>query len=44
LSGTPARIKRLAPLLGEHNYEVMMDVAGLSENEVDLLIEEKVLF
>ena len=44
LSGTPARIKRLAPLLGEHTYEVMMDVAGLSENEVDLLIEEKVLF
>ena len=44
LSKTPARIKRLGPLLGEHNYEVMMDIAGLSENEVDLLIEEEVLF
>ena len=44
LSGTPARIERLAPLLGEHNYDVMMELAGLSKDEVDLLIEEKVLF
>lgn len=44
LSKTPAKIKRLAPLLGEHTYDVLMSLAGLTRPEVDLLIEEKVLF
>ncbi len=44
LSETPAQIKRLAPLLGEHTYDVLMSLAGLTRPEVDLLVEEKVLF
>ena len=44
LSETPAQIKRLAPPLGEHTYDVLMSLAGLTRPEVDLLVEEKVLF
>ena len=44
LSETPAQIKRLAPLLGEHTYDVLINLAGLTRPEVDLLVEEKVLF
>lgn len=33
LSRTPARLRSAAPLLGEHTYRVMRDIAGLSDNE-----------
>ncbi|MFT4212912.1 MAG: CoA transferase [Microbacterium sp.] len=38
LSRTPARISRTAPLLGEHNQEVLRDVVGLSQEELDAFI------
>ena len=37
LSRTPARIGRPAPLLGEHNREVLTDWAGLSDDELAAL-------
>jgi crotonobetainyl-CoA:carnitine CoA-transferase CaiB-like acyl-CoA transferase len=35
LSATPVEAYRPAPMLGEHNAEVLRDLLGLSENEID---------
>jgi benzylsuccinate CoA-transferase BbsF subunit len=36
--------ERAAPLLGEHTREIVTSLLGLSETEVDALVEEKVLW
>ena len=36
--------ERAAPLLGEHSREIMTSLLGLSDAEVDTLVEEKVLW
>lgn len=43
-SGTPAQIKSTAPSLGEHSYEVCMNILGYSKEQVDELIEKNVLY
>ena len=44
LSRTPPRIRRHAPLLGEHNNEVFCGLLGLQEGEVSRLQEEQVIW
>lgn len=43
LSRTPGRLRRHAPLLGEHNEYVLRDLLGLSDGEIAALEERKVL-
>jgi len=43
LSGTPMRISRRAPLIGEHNTEIYRDELGISESELRDLRAAKVL-
>ena len=43
LSETPGAIKRSAPLLGEHNKELLKEFFDYSEAEVEKMIEEGVL-
>jgi crotonobetainyl-CoA:carnitine CoA-transferase CaiB-like acyl-CoA transferase len=42
LSRTPARYHAPAPLLGEHSAAVLKEILGLSDAEIDRLIEEGV--
>ena len=44
LSRTPPRIRRHAPLLGEHNREVFCGLLGLDESEVSRLEEKQVIW
>jgi len=44
LSGTPARVERPAPLLGEHNYQVFGELLGLPTREIDELIQAGVIY
>ena len=39
LSGTPARMNRRAPLLGEHNEAVVCDRLGFSREELDAMLD-----
>ena len=43
LSGSHRRIARGAPGLGQHNHLVFSDLLGIAPDEVDRLIDEKVL-
>jgi benzylsuccinate CoA-transferase BbsF subunit len=44
LSDTPGRVRGLAPLMGEHTYEIARELLGLSEEEIKSLDKEKVLY
>jgi benzylsuccinate CoA-transferase BbsF subunit len=44
LSETPASIRRHAPLLGEHNYEIFERRLGMSREEIKRLEEEQVIY
>jgi benzylsuccinate CoA-transferase BbsF subunit len=43
LSEGSGAIERPGPLLGEHNREILSDLVGYSDAEIDRLIEEKVV-
>ena len=43
LSETQAKIRRPAPTLGEHNYEVYEQLLGLNKEEVDNMLIEKTI-
>ena len=43
-SRTPGKIRRPAPLLGEHNRYVFCQLLGMSEEEVSRLEEEKAIY
>jgi benzylsuccinate CoA-transferase BbsF subunit len=43
LSRTPAELRRAAPLIGEHTFEVATELLGLSADEVATLVTEGVL-
>lgn len=44
LSQTPPEIHRHAPLLGEHNKYVLCELCGIPEEEVDRLVQEKIVY
>jgi benzylsuccinate CoA-transferase BbsF subunit len=44
LSGTPARIRRHAPSLGEHQQRIFEELLGMSAAEIENLKEEKVIY
>ena len=44
LNRTPPRIRRHAPLLGEHNHEVFCGLLGLAEEDLSQLEEEQVIW
>lgn len=44
LSSTPAKIYRHGPLLGEHNQYVFGELLGLTDSEIQQLIEDKVIY
>ena len=44
LSKSPSRVRRHAPLLGEHNWEVLCGHLGLSEGELAELEERRVVY
>jgi crotonobetainyl-CoA:carnitine CoA-transferase CaiB-like acyl-CoA transferase len=43
LCGTPPRVREPAPLLGQHTREVLTQLLGLTENDVDVLERDGVL-
>ena len=44
LSETPGKVRGVAPLMGEHTYEIARNLLGLSDEEIKKLDEEKVLY
>ena len=44
LSETPGKVRGLAPLMGEHTYEIARNLLGLNDAEIKKLDEEKVLY
>jgi crotonobetainyl-CoA:carnitine CoA-transferase CaiB-like acyl-CoA transferase len=44
LSDTPGRISRPAPLLGEHNHYVFGELLGLSDAEIQQLMEAQAIY
>jgi crotonobetainyl-CoA:carnitine CoA-transferase CaiB-like acyl-CoA transferase len=40
-NGSPWRISRRAPLIGEHNLEIFCDELGLSRGEFSVLVESR---
>jgi crotonobetainyl-CoA:carnitine CoA-transferase CaiB-like acyl-CoA transferase len=42
-NGSPWRISRRAPLIGEHNTEIFCDELGVSRNELAILAESRVI-
>ncbi len=44
LSSVPERTPRYAPLFGEHNQYVFQELLGMSEEEMDQLIVEEVIY
>ena len=44
MSETPAQVRGLAPLMGEHTHEIARSLLGLSDAEIKQLEEEKVLY
>ena len=43
LSDTPATYRRGAPGLGEHNREVLSEILGMSDDEVERLLDQRVI-
>jgi benzylsuccinate CoA-transferase BbsF subunit len=44
MSETPGKVRGVAPLMGEHTYEIARNLLGLSDDEIKKLDEEKVLY
>jgi benzylsuccinate CoA-transferase BbsF subunit len=43
-SKTPASIRQPAPLLGQHNHYVLNELLGMSEEEIQRLVDEEVVY
>jgi crotonobetainyl-CoA:carnitine CoA-transferase CaiB-like acyl-CoA transferase len=44
LSESPGKVRGLAPLMGQHTNEIARELLGLSDEEIKLLEEERVLY
>lgn len=44
LSETPGKVRRPAPMLGEHNYYVFGKLLGMPKKEIDKLIQEQIAY
>jgi benzylsuccinate CoA-transferase BbsF subunit len=44
LSETPGKVRGVAPLMGEHTYEIARNLLGLTDAEIKKLDEEKVFY
>jgi crotonobetainyl-CoA:carnitine CoA-transferase CaiB-like acyl-CoA transferase len=44
LSETPGKVRGVAPLMGEHTYEIARNLLGLTNEEIRKLDDEKVLY
>jgi formyl-CoA transferase len=44
MSETPGKVRGVAPLMGEHTYEIARNLLGLSDDQIKQLNEEKVLY
>ena len=43
LTETPGEVVSAAPLLGQHNKEILMEILGYAEEDVEKLEKEKVI-
>ena len=44
LSDTPGKVRSHAPLFGQHNKEVFCDLLGMSQEELDDLVDREVIY
>jgi len=44
MSKTPGKIRHPSPLVGQHNNHIFGELLGLSQSEIDRLVEEKVIY
>jgi len=44
LSETPAKVTSAAPLLGQHNQYVFGEILGMSDEEIEMLMREEVIY
>ena len=44
MSETPGRATGHAPLIGENTVDVLLNILGISREEIDKLLEENVLY
>lgn len=44
MSKTPGKIRRHAPLIGQDNNHVFGELLGMSQDEIDRLVDEKVIY
>jgi lipoate-protein ligase A len=44
MSETPGRVMGHAPLIGEHNREVLSRILGYKDDKIDKLFEEGVIY
>jgi crotonobetainyl-CoA:carnitine CoA-transferase CaiB-like acyl-CoA transferase len=44
MHGTPARVMRRAPYLGEHNEDIVCGLLGVGREEFDRLVEAQVIY
>ncbi|MCP4753545.1 MAG: CoA transferase [Proteobacteria bacterium] len=44
MSKTPGKIRKPAPMVGQHNDHVFGELLGLPQSEIDRLVEEKVIY
>lgn len=44
LSETPARIRKASPLLGEDNEEIFSSLLGMTKEEIEKLVDEKIIY
>jgi len=44
LSETPGEVRGLAPLMGQHTYEIARDLLGLADDEIKQFEAEQVLY
>jgi crotonobetainyl-CoA:carnitine CoA-transferase CaiB-like acyl-CoA transferase len=44
LSETPGTVRGLAPLMGQHTHEIACELLGLTDKEIAVLEDEKVLY